>query len=59
MGHVFTAREDSARAQLAYANALRLQRGLAALPLGGRGLREQIAAEAMAEQRDELGYPRL
>jgi HemY protein len=59
LGHVFTAREDSARAQHAYANALRVQHGLAALPLGGRSLREQIAAEAMAEQRDELGYPRL
>jgi HemY protein len=59
LGHVFTAREDAARAQLCYANALRVARGVAALPLGGRGLREQIAAEAMAEQRDELGYPRL
>ena len=59
LGHAFTAREDSARAQLAYANALRVQRGLPALPLGGRSLREQIAAEAMAEQRDALGYPRL
>jgi len=59
LGHVFTAREDAPRAQLAYANALRLARGAPALPLGDRGLREQIAAEAMAEQRDEHGYPRL
>jgi HemY protein len=59
LGHVFTAREDAPRAQLAYANALRLQRGEAPLALEGRGLREQIAAEAMAEQRDALGYPRL
>jgi HemY protein len=59
LGHVFTAREDSARAQHAYANALRVQHGLAALPLGGRSLREQIADEAVMEQRDEHGLPRL
>ena len=59
LGHVYTAREDAARAQLAYANALRLPRGQPALALGGRSLREQIAAEAMSEQRDDLGYPRL
>jgi len=29
------------------------------VPLSGRSLREQIAAEAVSEQRDELGYPRL
>jgi HemY protein len=59
LGHVYTARDDSAHAQLCYANALRLARGAPAVPLSGRGLREQIAAEAVAEQRDELGYPRL
>ena len=53
-----TAREDAPRAQVAYANALRMARGNAALPLTGRSLREQIAAEAVAEQRDEFGYPR-
>ena len=59
LGNVYTAREDSARAQLCYANALRLARAAPALPLSGRSLREQIAAEAVAEQRDELGYPRF
>jgi HemY protein len=59
LGNLFTAREDAARAQLCYANALRLARDAPALPLSGRSLREQIAAEAIAEQRDELGYPRL
>ena len=38
---------------------MRLARGTPPLPLSGRGLREQIAAEAVAEQRDSLGYPRL
>jgi HemY protein len=59
LGEVYTAREDSARAQLCYANALRLARGANALPLSGRSLREQIAAEAVAEPRDALGYPRI
>ena len=58
LGNVYTAREDAPRAQVAYANALRMSRGSAALPLSGRTLREQIAAEAVAEQRDEFGYPR-
>ncbi len=59
LGHVYTAREDSARAQLCYANALRVGRGAPAVPLSGRSLREQIAAEAVAEQRDAFGYPRI
>ena len=58
LGNVYTAREDDARAQLSYANALRLGRQAPALPLSGRSLREQIAAEAVAEQRDAFGYPR-
>jgi HemY protein len=58
LGKVYTAREDAPRAQLAYANALRVSRGTNALPLSGRSLREQIAAEAVAEHRDQLGYPR-
>lgn len=59
LGHVYTARDEVTRAQLSYANALRLARGAPALPLTGRSLREQIADEAVAEQRDELGLPRL
>lgn len=59
LGHAYTARDDAARAQLCYANALRLARGAPALPLAGRSLREQIADEAVSEQRDELGMPRL
>jgi len=57
LGNVYTAREDSARAQLCYANALRVGRGAPAVPLTGRSLREQIAAEAVSEQRDAFGYP--
>ncbi|MEO8160305.1 MAG: heme biosynthesis HemY N-terminal domain-containing protein [Arenimonas sp.] len=59
LGHVYTARDDAARAQHCYANALRMLHGSAAIPLSGRSLREQIADEAVAEQRDELGLPRL
>ncbi len=59
LGNVYTAREDHARAQLAYANALRAARAANVVPMSGRSLREQIAAEAVAEQRDEFGYPRV
>lgn len=59
LGHVYTAQDNAARAQACYANALRVQRGEAARPLGDRSLREQIAQEAVAEHRDEHGLPRL
>lgn len=59
LGHVHTALEHPARAQACYANALRVQRGQSPLAVGDRSLRAQIAAEAVAEQRDELGYPRM
>ena len=59
LGHVHTALDHAPRAQACYANALRVQRGQAARPLGERSLREQIAAEAVAEERDEHGMPRL
>ncbi|GHC02690.1 heme biosynthesis protein HemY [Thermomonas carbonis] len=50
---------DESRARLAYANALRSQRGEAALDLPGRGLRQQIADTAAIEERDDHGVPRL
>lgn len=50
---------DDARARLAYANALRSQRGEAPLDLPGRDLRQQIADTAAIEERDEHGMPRL
>ena len=59
LGHVYTAQNDAPRAQSSYANALRLQRGEPARALGDRSLREIIADEAVAEQRDEHGLPRL
>lgn len=59
LGHVWTAQDDSARAQIAYANALRLARGEAPLALGGRSLRDQIADQAVAELRNEHGIPLL
>ncbi|QIL19566.1 heme biosynthesis HemY N-terminal domain-containing protein [Thermomonas sp. HDW16] len=50
---------DETRARLAYANALRSQRGEALLDLPGRDLRQQIADTAAIEERDEHGTPRL
>lgn len=50
---------DEPRARLAYANALRAQRGEAPLDLPGRDLRQQIVDTAAIEERDEHGMPRL
>jgi HemY protein len=58
LGAVHSAQGDSPRAELAYANALRVGRGEAALGIG-RTLREQIASEAVAELRNEHGLPLL
>lgn len=59
LGHVYTAENDAPRAQACYANALRTGRGDAALALGDRSLREQIADEAVSERRNEHGLPHL
>jgi HemY protein len=56
LGTVFSAQGDSGRAELAYANALRVARMQAPLPMN-RTLREQIASEAVAELRNEHGLP--
>lgn len=50
---------DESRARLAYANALRSQRGEPLHDLPGRDLRQQIADTAAIEERDEHGTPRL
>ena len=50
---------DETRARLAYANALRSQRGVPLLDVPGRDLRQQIADTAAIEERDEHGMPRL
>lgn len=59
LGHVHTAHGDAARAQVCYLNGLRSLRGEPVRSLEGRSLREQIADEAVSEQRDEHGLPRL
>ncbi|MGH8029732.1 MAG: heme biosynthesis protein HemY, partial [Arenimonas sp.] len=59
LGAVHSAQGDSARAEFAYANALRVARGQRALAVGGRSLRDQIASEAVAELRNEHGLPLL
>jgi HemY protein len=56
LGTLHTAQGDAVRAELAYANALRAARGEPVRPIG-RTLREQIASEAVAEQRNEHGMP--
>ena len=50
---------DESRARLAYANALRSQRGDPLFELPGRDLRQRIADTAAIEERDEHGMPRL
>lgn len=57
LGHVHTAQQQSESAQASYANALRVARGEPELGLAGRSLREQIAAEAAPEHRNEHGLP--
>ncbi|KRA16884.1 heme biosynthesis HemY N-terminal domain-containing protein [Lysobacter sp. Root604] len=59
LGHGFAAAGDDARARLSYANALRAARGEAASELPGRDLRQKIFDEAVVEERDEHGMPRL
>lgn len=57
LGHLYSAQDDTARAQVAFANALRALRGEATLTASGRTLREQIADRAVAEVRNEHGLP--
>ena len=59
LGHGHAAVGDDARAQLAYANALRSLRGEAPVPLPGRDLRQRIHDEAVVEERDAHGMPHL
>lgn len=59
LGDIATQSGDESRARLAYANALRSQRGAPLLDLPGRDLRQQIADTAAIEERDEHGMPRL
>lgn len=59
LGNIYTAQNNALQAQACYANALRVLRGEPARTLGSRSLREQIADEAVFEQRNEHGLPQL
>ena len=59
LGDVHAAAGDEAGARLCYANALAAARGDAVTPLPTRELHRQIAEEAVFEDRDEHGVPRL
>lgn len=59
LGHGFAQSGDDARARLSYANALRASRGEAVNELPGRDLRQQIHDQAVSEERDAHGMPRL
>ena len=59
LGTGFVHAGDEPRARHSYANALRATRGEAVEPLPGRDLRQQINDQAVTEERDEHGVPRL
>lgn len=59
MGDGFAQAGDDALARLSYANALKATRGEAGMPLPGRDLKQKIFDEAVIEERDEHGMPRL
>ena len=59
IGNVYAAQQKNEQASTAFANALRLQREQLPLLLSGQSLREQIANHAVAEVRNEHGFPIL
>ena len=59
LGHGFSVAGDESRARLAYANALRASRGEPVVELPGRDMRQRIHDEAVVEERDAHGMPRL
>ena len=59
LGHTYAAQHDDARARQAFANALRAERGESPQTVPGRGLRDLIRDEAVAEERTPMGVPRL
>ena len=59
LGHGFSDAGDETRARLSYANALRAARDEAPVELPGRDLRQKIFDQAVVEERDEHGMPRL
>ncbi len=59
LGHGFAAAGQEALARRSYANALNAKRGEATVELPGRDLKQKIFDEAVVEERDEHGLPRL
>ncbi|HEY5851164.1 MAG TPA: heme biosynthesis HemY N-terminal domain-containing protein [Lysobacter sp.] len=59
LGHGFTQAGDEKLARLCYANALNAARGAATQELPGRDLRQKIFDQAVVEERNEHGVPRL
>jgi HemY protein len=59
LGHGFSEAGDETRARLSYANALRASRDEAPIELPGRDLRQKIFDQAVVEERDVHGMPRL
>lgn len=59
LGHGFAAAGQEELARRSYANALNARRGEATAELPGRDLKQKIFDEAVIEERDEHGVPRL
>lgn len=59
LGHGFSQAGDEKLARLCYANALNAARGAATQELPGRDLRQKIFDQAVVEERNEHGVPRL
>ncbi len=59
LGNGFATAGDESRSRLSFANALRAARGDAITALPGRDLRQQIHDQAVVEERDVHGVPRL
>ena len=59
LGHGFAQGGDETRARLSYANALRASRDEPVAELPGRDLRQKIYDQAVTEERDAHGVPRL
>ncbi len=59
LGHGFSAAGEDMLARRSYANALDALHGVPASELPGRDMRQQIQDQAVVEERDEHGMPRL
>ena len=59
LGHGFATAGQEELARRSYANALNAKRGEATAELPGRDLKQKIFDEAVIEERDEHGVPRL